>query len=95
MDIERFRFQKFISDISGRDPKAHGGDVNRIVKIVRDWLGKRTKDSLPGAQKLVRRFDQFLAWLPFICEEDGHDPEEIPYDDFIQYMSAFQKEASE
>ncbi|MFW5874254.1 MAG: hypothetical protein ACOCVJ_02500 [Verrucomicrobiota bacterium] len=94
MDVERFRFQKFISDISGRDPKAHNGKTERIVKIVRDWLGKRTDDTLPGSQKVTQRFEQFLAWLPLICEEDGHDPEDVPYDDFLQYMSAFQQEAS-
>src|SRR5882762_5684797 len=31
LDIERYRFQRFISDIAGQDIEAHDGDVGRAI----------------------------------------------------------------
>lgn len=38
LDTDRFRFQKFISDIAGQDIKGHSGQIEHAVKHVRDWL---------------------------------------------------------
>ena len=38
LDRERYRFQKFCSDIAGQDIEAHDGRVELLVRKVRDWL---------------------------------------------------------
>jgi hypothetical protein len=38
LDRERYRFQKFISDIAGQDIAAHGDDPERAIKAMRTWL---------------------------------------------------------
>jgi hypothetical protein len=38
VDRERYRYQRFISDISGQDTAAHNNDPRRLIAIVRDWL---------------------------------------------------------
>ena len=48
MDREPYRYQKFISDIAGQDPKAHYDDPRQLVISVRDWINARNS-KLPGA----------------------------------------------
>jgi hypothetical protein len=38
LDRERYRFQRFISDIAGQDIHAHGGDPRKAVREVSGWL---------------------------------------------------------
>jgi hypothetical protein len=38
LDREPYRYQQFMSDISGQDISAHGGDPAALITKVRDWL---------------------------------------------------------
>jgi hypothetical protein len=38
LDTEKYRYQKFISDIAGQDIAAHRGDVSEAIKAVRNFL---------------------------------------------------------
>jgi hypothetical protein len=38
LDREPYRYQQFLSDISGQDIAAHGGDATALIAKVRDWL---------------------------------------------------------
>lgn len=38
VDRDRYRYQKFCSDLSGHDIEAHSDDELKLVTIVRDWL---------------------------------------------------------
>jgi len=38
LDTERYRYQRFISDIAGQDIHAHGGDVSTAIGVVTTWL---------------------------------------------------------
>lgn len=49
LDRTPFRYQQFISDISGQDVQAHGRSVRRVVALVRDWLAAESElPSIPG-----------------------------------------------
>jgi hypothetical protein len=58
LDRERYRFQKFISDIAGQDIKAHGNSPEIVVRTVRDWLrdaiGQKT---MPGGSHVWARYN--------------------------------------
>jgi hypothetical protein len=43
-DRERYRFQRYVSDIAGQDIAEHGDDPARAIGKVRDWL--RTESGL-------------------------------------------------
>ncbi len=43
LDRDRYRFQKFISDIAGQDIKAHGDSPEMVIRTVRDWLRSAAK----------------------------------------------------
>ncbi|HWW62640.1 MAG TPA: hypothetical protein VN181_14800, partial [Thermoanaerobaculia bacterium] len=48
-DSEKYRFQKFVSDIAGQDIHQHKSDAAIAVKRVRDWLRTESgNDAIPG-----------------------------------------------
>jgi hypothetical protein len=53
-DTEKYRYQKFISDIAGMDIHAHNADAECAINQTRDWLANVSRRQLPGARKLVQ-----------------------------------------
>ena len=41
MDVEQYRYQRFISDIAGQDIYAHGRYEKRVINTVRNWLRRQ------------------------------------------------------
>lgn len=81
-DIEPYRYQQFISDISGMDIKAHNGDPERAVAIIRNWLTNVSKRRITPAPLIVGAYNRFTSELPEITARSGFDPDDIPYVDF-------------
>ncbi len=69
--LERTRFlcQKYCSDISGQDPRAHKNDALEAICAVRNWLHTvRPRVGLPGGRRMGGRFVAFREKeLPAIC----------------------------
>jgi len=83
LDIEAYRFQKFMSDIAGQDIRAHGGDIGRAISAVRDWLRTSTgRSEMPGGKDIKARFDIFKAELPGICFRIRLTEDELTFADF-------------
>jgi hypothetical protein len=82
LDVEQYRYQRFISDLAGMDIHAHDGDAVRVVRTVRDWLANVSRRRLPSANRVVALYETFLTALPAIADDFGFDPDEIPYVDF-------------
>lgn len=53
LDREPYRYQKFISDISGQDIKSHEGIAEHAIRTVRDWLDNSPVD--PSVIRPARR----------------------------------------
>jgi hypothetical protein len=65
LDLEQYRYQKFISDLAGQDIRAHGGQINRIITAVRDWLRTTSgRKDIPGGGEIAARFAEFLLNSP-------------------------------
>ena len=43
MEAEPYKYQQSVSDLAGHDIYAHGGDPNKVIKLVRDWLRNISK----------------------------------------------------
>lgn len=69
LDGERYRFQRFISDIAGQDIRAHSGLAREAVCRVRDFLSIHLAPvgSLPGGEYIAARFELFAEDLPRAC----------------------------
>jgi hypothetical protein len=85
MDVDRYRYQKFISDIAGQDIAAHGGDSTRAVRVVRDWLsdagGKSVR--LPGGAAIAQRYAIFRSVLPAACAKVALDHDALTFNDYV------------
>ena len=88
LDRERFRYQAYLSDISGQDIKEHADDPAKAIKAVRDWLSHfAPKDVMrPGGKKMAKRYGVFLDELPALLREVDVEREELIYNDYTTIM---------
>lgn len=82
LDSEKFRYQKFCSDIAGQDITAHNNDPDRAIRAVRDWLRTKQSASIPSGSKIVQRYHQFCEDLPMFCGTLQLDVDELTFTDF-------------
>jgi hypothetical protein len=81
LDNDPYRYRQFISDISGQDISANGGDPERAIRAVRDWLQAASKrKGLAGGGEILERYRRFQDELP-ICAEAGLEPDRLTFID--------------
>lgn len=85
LDVERYRYQRFISDIAGRDIVAHGGTPALTIRAVRDWLSdtQRASGKVPGGAAMIERYQMFRQELPALCALRGLVPEDLTFNEFL------------
>jgi hypothetical protein len=82
-DSEQYRFQKFVSDLSGQDIQQHSNSPKLAVTRVRNWLSTESgKSGIPGGAAIYARYEAFRADLPAICTELSLDVAELTFADF-------------
>lgn len=93
LDVERFRFQKFISDIAGQDISAHGADTTKAIKVVRDWLSNATSASIkiPGGTVIASRYEVFRKDLPAMCEKLRLNVDELTFNNYVVQVEEWLK----
>lgn len=80
LDSEQYRYRHFISDISGQDIRAHGGDAENAIREVRDWLQATSRRSmLAGGGEIVDRYRRFRTDLPDICAALALEPDRLTF----------------
>lgn len=89
LDIEPYRYQKFISDLAGIDIHAHDGQPERAIAATRDWLANVSRLQLPGSQPLIRLYRRFGRVLPRLAKEIGVDATNPPYVDFERMLTGW------
>ncbi len=95
LDRERYRYQKFCSDIAGQDIKSHDGNVRKAVRVVRDWLRSAPAAKevrLPSGKKIFERYESFLSDLPRLCDELDLDKNELIYNDYTTLVVEWLRE---
>jgi hypothetical protein len=64
LDRQKYRYQKFCSDIAGQDIEAHDGKPQIAIKAVRDWLQTNRYGSpvtIPDGKTIYDRYRRFFA----------------------------------
>lgn len=91
LDTERYRYQKFISDIAGQDIRAHSGEVTRVIAQVRDFLASHREPEtvLPGGDKLAERFQYFQEGVRLTCARLHLHPERLTFRDLSALIVAW------
>jgi hypothetical protein len=85
LDVDRYRYQKFISDIAGQDIAAHGGEPIEAIIAVRNWLSAAMPDTLrmPGGVTIVRRYATFRDDLPGLCERLRLNVDDLTFNEYV------------
>lgn len=88
-DWERYRYQKFLSDIAGQDIRAHHGDPNELIRAVRNALATTLPHDvlLHSGATMVQRYARFQEDLPVVCRLLGMDPDDLSYRDLSALIS--------
>lgn len=84
LDVDRYRYQKYCSDIAGQDVRAHGGSVRRVIGAARDWLGSTPESErqiIPSGRHIAERFDRFRRQMPAQCRALKLAPSELTFPD--------------
>jgi len=94
-ESEKYRFQKYISDIAGQDIQQHSDNPGVAVKRVRDWLRTESgRSDIPGGSAIYKRYESFREDLPRICEQLKLDLNELTFVDFSEIVATWlQKQA--
>ena len=69
LDRDRYRYQKFCSDLAGQDIRAHNNQIPNAIAAVRDWLSAARRHHLfiPGGRRMAQRYKVFQRFLPKAC----------------------------
>ena len=93
LDCERYRYQKYLSDIAGQDIRAHHNRVEDAITAVRDWLSPLTSGRpLPGGKEVTRRYRDFRKALPALCSSLRLDRESLTFTDYTNLISFWLQE---
>jgi hypothetical protein len=88
LDSVPYRYQQFISDISGQDIRVHHNHVHEAISVVRNWLrsvsGAR---AIPGGAEIYRRYLLFEQDLPSLCDALKLRRDELTFNDTASMMA--------
>ena len=92
-DTKPYRFQKFLSDISGQDIAFHSNRASKVVSAVRDWLRTATDaDDMPSGAIVYKHYKRFRRNLPKICEASDLQIEELNFLDYSHTVAEWIKQ---
>lgn len=93
LERQKYLYQKFISDLSGVDTKAHSSDPKKAIKIVRDWLQTNAgKTTIEGHLAIINSYKSFKEdFLPKIILKSGLDINELTFNDYCLIVEASMK----
>lgn len=93
LDRQQYRYQIFVSDLSGMDILSHSNRPKLAVVAVRDWLNSGTKRSnIPEGGEIWRRYERFSKNLPLLCERANLSVFNLHYTDYLQLVSMWIRE---
>lgn len=90
LDRERYRYQRYCSDIAGQDIWAHADDPRLTIRVVRDWLRNASNGSgrrLPSGSRIAERYALFTSELPGLCVLAQLKEDELIFNDFTTLVS--------
>lgn len=88
---EKYHYQKYISDLSGVDVKAHSNQPDKIVKAIRNWLLTASKrKTIPSAEKILKDLHSFYnQHFPLFLKQSHMQLENITYNDYCAFVIDF------
>ncbi len=88
LEKNKYRYQKYISDIAGIDITPHSNSEKASILSIRNWLvtsSRRT--TIPDGDEIYRRYKQFKRDLKKACKNEGRDYNSMPFVEITRNMS--------
>lgn len=92
LDREQYRYQKYISDISGQDIHAHENDPQKVISIVRNWLRNASRRvTIPGGNVIWNHYELFRKDLPEMGKELNLSVSDLIFNDYALLVTEWLK----
>ncbi len=93
LDKDRYRYQKFISDIAGQDIAAHLNRPKEAIRIVRNWLSNLTPKAIkiPGGETIAVRYGSFRRALPLSCAKIHLREDDLTFNNYVMLVEEWLK----
>lgn len=90
-DTDRYRYQKFISDIAGQDVREHRCSAQAVIYQLRDFLSAHVgrETVLPGGRLVVERYREFRRQQARICRDLRLDRDRLTFRDLTMLVKSW------
>jgi hypothetical protein len=90
-DTDRYRYQKFISDIAGQDVREHRSNPFALIHQVRDFLSSHLGQGvvLPGGRAVAQRYRDFRRQLLGSCHQLRLDRRRLTFRDLMVLVTSW------
>ena len=94
LDRESKRYEKFISDLKGIDPKSHDNHPENAITIVRDWLNDMADVNflIPSGSVIKDHYASFRKDLPDVAKDLRLKVSELTYRDYCFLIQEWLKQ---
>ncbi|MBK8956448.1 MAG: hypothetical protein IPM34_12970 [Saprospiraceae bacterium] len=97
IDIEKYRYQKALSDLSGNDISSYGkkNQIQNAIKILRDWFTIILNPIQKPAHQIFQEYFEFLAELQtrlMNLNYSKRDIENLTHEEFCHYVKEWLNE---
>lgn len=89
LDRQQYRYQQFISDISGQDIRTHRAREGQAIRVTRDWLSTSSGKAIPGGAHIFRQYMRFKTELPSLCRALKLKRTEMTFNDYANIVTAW------
>jgi hypothetical protein len=88
VEKQKYRYQKFISDIAGMDITPHGNTQKKLIQAIRGWLVTASRrNTIPQGQQIYNRFRSFQADMRRLCRQRAIDYDSMPFIELVDNMT--------
>jgi hypothetical protein len=89
VDRERYRYQRFISDISGQDIREHRNNQEQLLNITCSWLSAFSAGDTPPSTEIFRAYRLFKREMPKIIDAVGLPSDELTFNDYANIVTTW------
>ena len=94
LDTDKYRYQKFASDLAGVDISAHGDAPAKAIGAVRDFFATHFPSPLPSPSLIEDGYTVFESALPAMAKAANQTEAELTFRDRLQLISLFNARSS-
>lgn len=88
LEKQKYRYQKFISDIAGIDVTPHHNSKKKLILAIRDWLVTTSRRaSIPPGVEIDDRFKTFQLGMRRACRQKSVDYDGMPFVELVHNMT--------